>query len=220
MSTPHNPDHLSDEQIGIAEGWRLLDRDECGEWIPQTQFRDGEEWSETGSWCIGNLCAGRTKLTRSELRAARRPKPSELNPPAETSDIGSFSSLAAAFIDAWEAMCVSAHKQARKSGFYDDADKLQALADAHGLGIICHKMRGAQLNALIQSEGGEALEGMRKDLPSDKCPGFTNEEEEYADQIIRIMDMAQARGLRIGQCVPEKMRVNAGRERMHGGKKF
>jgi NTP pyrophosphatase (non-canonical NTP hydrolase) len=74
--------------------------------------------------------------------------------------------------------------------------------------------------SLMHSELSEALEGMRKDLPSDKIEGFSSVEEELADCVIRIMDHAGAHKLRVAEAVVEKMRYNRGREYMHGGKNF
>lgn len=77
--------------------------------------------------------------------------------------------------------------------------------------------------ALAHSELSEALEGFRHGNPlSDKIgdAGFTCAEEEYADTIIRLMDHARQRGLRLGAAIVEKMKMNAGREKMHGGKAF
>jgi hypothetical protein len=47
-------------------------------------------------------------------------------------------------------------------------------------------------------------------------PGFTNEEEEVADQIIRLLDYAGEYKLRIGECIRAKMMKNEGRPYQHG----
>lgn len=125
-----------------------------------------------------------------------------------------------AFVEAFNRIAIEVHHNARSKGFWDASDELQTLADINGLGEEMHKMRNSQLRDLIYSEFGEMCEGERRDLPSDKIPGFTNAEEEMADAVIRIMDMAYGRGLRIAEAVAEKMAYNATRPAMHGGKSF
>jgi len=65
-----------------------------------------------------------------------------------------------------------------------------------------------ELIALMHSELSEALEGDRKDLLSDKIPGFTAVEEEFADLLIRLFDTAGAKQLRLGDAFLAKMRYN------------
>jgi NTP pyrophosphatase (non-canonical NTP hydrolase) len=78
-----------------------------------------------------------------------------------------------------------------------------------------------ELIALMHSELSEALEGLRHgNPPSDHIPEFSAIEEEFADVIIRILDMSQARGYRIGEAVLAKMEFNRNRPYKHGGKKF
>lgn len=78
----------------------------------------------------------------------------------------------------------------------------------------------AEMIALMHSELSEALEALRKDLPSEKIPGYSGVEEELADVIIRIMDYGVARGLDIGRAVVEKVQFNISRTYRHGGKRF
>lgn len=78
-----------------------------------------------------------------------------------------------------------------------------------------------ELIALIHSELSEALEALRHgNPPDDKIPAFSGVEAELADVIIRIMDMAVAKGYRVGEAVIAKMAYNRTRPYMHGGKKF
>lgn len=78
-----------------------------------------------------------------------------------------------------------------------------------------------ELIALIHSELSEALEAVgHGNPPDDKIPEFSGVEAELADVIIRIMDMAAAKGYRVGEAVVAKINYNKNRPYKHGGKKF
>lgn len=78
----------------------------------------------------------------------------------------------------------------------------------------------AELLMLMVTELAEACEGLRHgNGPSDHIPEFSCLEEELADTIIRILDMAAARNCRIGGAVIAKMKYNSSRPNKHG-KKF
>jgi hypothetical protein len=78
-----------------------------------------------------------------------------------------------------------------------------------------------ELIALAHSELSEALEALRHgNPPDDKIPEFSGAEAELSDVIVRILDMAEARGWRIGEAMIAKMAMNKTREYKHGGKKF
>lgn len=70
--------------------------------------------------------------------------------------------------------------------------------------------------ALIVSELGEAVEGIRKPHADEHCPEFTSEEIELADAIIRIGDYAGAFNLRLEGALLAKMAYNRSRPFKHG----
>lgn len=81
--------------------------------------------------------------------------------------------------------------------------------------------------ALVHSEISEALEGVRKDLKDDHLPQYDMFEVELADALIRILDLAGAFNIPIGNIMVEKWeyntkRVDHTREHRSGtnGKKF
>lgn len=72
--------------------------------------------------------------------------------------------------------------------------------------------------ALMHCEVSEAVIGYTR--PSEKIPGFSCEEEELADVILRIMDYAGLKKLRIAEAVVAKHNHNCSRPYRHGGCKF
>lgn len=73
---------------------------------------------------------------------------------------------------------------------------------------------------LMITEIAEAGEARREalDHPDDKIPEFLGIEAELADAIIRIMDFAGGRDLRVGEALIAKLKFNRTREHRHGGK--
>lgn len=64
---------------------------------------------------------------------------------------------------------------------------------------------------LIVSEIAEAMEGHRKSLRDDKLPHRPMIEVELADAVIRIFDLAGAKGYDVSGAIVEKLQFNAQR---------
>jgi len=78
-----------------------------------------------------------------------------------------------------------------------------------------------ELIALMHSELSEALEALRNGNPKDDhIPEFSGLEAEFADVIIRIMDMSSALDLHVAEAIVAKIAYNKTRPFKHGGKKF
>lgn len=126
------------------------------------------------------------------------------------------------FIELFDIFSKSAYENAKLKGWWIDRHNLIAFAEEFGDERLAKFARIAVTGlsiALKHSELSEALEGLRHgNPPDDKIPEFTSEEAEYADVIIRLMDTAAERNLRLGQAIIVKMRMNAGRPYLHGGK--
>ena len=94
------------------------------------------------------------------------------------------------------------HQNAVLHGFYED----------ESVNHVLIKM------ALVVTELSEVIEGFRNGKgikPDEHCPDFSNEEIEVADSIIRLLDYAGWRNLRLGQALQAKHAYNVGRPYKH-----
>lgn len=120
------------------------------------------------------------------------------------------------FVGSFNELAQEAHQNSRNKGFWEEKDALVELASTAGLEDFANRaICGLEL-ALIHSETSEALEGIRKVLQDDHLPEFTMEECEMADVLIRVMDRAAGRKLRVAEAVIAKMAYNQKRPYKHG----
>lgn len=103
------------------------------------------------------------------------------------------------FVDFFGNVSRSVHANARAHGWWEEPRE------------------DGTLIALIMSEAAEALEALRKgNKPDEHCPQFSGAEVELADVVIRIMDMAEARGWNVAGAIVAKHEFNKGRPYKHG----
>jgi NTP pyrophosphatase (non-canonical NTP hydrolase) len=135
-----------------------------------------------------------------------------------------------------------AYKINRASGFNEPDELIQRFHGfLHGLNLPAESIapflpifeqfqqaRAGLKLGLIMGEVGEALEAVRKNKgPDDHIPEFSAEEAECADAVIRLMNYATYRGLRLAGAIIAKNEYNRTRadhkpenRAKEGGKKF
>lgn len=113
-------------------------------------------------------------------------------------------------------MVEECHGRSRSAGWYNDPNT----------GAPIERNLG-EMMVLEHSEISERLEAVRKGLDSDHLPGFTGEEEEVADTLIRLLDYCGYRGINLGKAYIAKLDYNMTRKdhtlearKAAGGKKF
>lgn len=119
----------------------------------------------------------------------------------ETFNIVNDDSVSKMFVFVFNQIARQIHNWAKRKGFWEDGQD----------------RNDGELIALMHSELSEALEAIRHgNPPDDKIPEYSGYEAELADLIIRVMDTASARGLRVAEAIIAKMAYNEGRPYKHG----
>lgn len=95
------------------------------------------------------------------------------------------------------------HNRASTAGWWDEYRQMPEQYRKH---FIAGKI------ALVHSETSEALEGFRKNKADDHIPTRPSVEVEFADTIIRILDLGGALDLDIVGAIEEKLAYNAQRQ--------
>lgn len=106
-----------------------------------------------------------------------------------------------------------AHANAAEHGFYDDHDKLTgflATQGQHELSRVADRSFVIEQLAKIAGEAGEAVAAIQRGLVDDEIA------EEFADILIRTVDLAAHCGFDIGTATVAKMRKNSKRPYKHG----
>lgn len=125
------------------------------------------------------------------------------------------------FIAAFEEMQADAAAINKQSGFVDQEvliDKLEFQLHCMGqfeflplVEMFKHSRVGLKL-ALVAGELSEALEAVRKNIGADPhIPDFSAEEAEIADAVIRLMNYATDRKLRLAEAIAAKNEFNRNR---------
>lgn len=118
--------------------------------------------------------------------------------------------------------CKEAYENSKAHGFWEDYEEMiKSTADMDALDGGEHWTTKYQIDtklhkiALIMSELGEAVEGIRKPHVDEHCPQFNSEAVELADAVIRIFDYCGAFDIPLGAAILAKMEYNASRPYKH-----
>lgn len=107
------------------------------------------------------------------------------------------------YVDPINQFCRDVHADNVKAGWWTDKDTGASIVETRNV---------PEMLMLIVSEVAEGMEGHRKNLNDDKLPHRKMLEVELADAVIRIADLAGAKGFDLGGAIAEKRAFNAQRE--------
>ena len=144
--------------------------------------------------------------------------------------LGEVTSIEEDFYEAIDIVAEQVYNEQVKMGFHDSLIP-GFLADIHVTSYPGSQLEKAEVElnsledtkrlCLIIGEVSEAVEAIRKNITvSEHIPEFTGLEEELADTVICILDLAGQRQLRLGEAIKAKLSYNKTRGYKHGGKKF
>lgn len=135
----------------------------------------------------------------------------------------SFEAACADFVESWNYLAAFHHELMKGKGFWDGENSVIACLQEHAPGLVAVAIAAfdGQKIALVTTESSEKLEALRHgNPPDDKVPEFSGAEAEGADELLRIMDHSKGRDWNIAEAFVAKLKMNAGRAPMHGGKAF
>ena len=118
-------------------------------------------------------------------------------------------------------LMVECARIADEHGFYDEERGLIEFLLKYGTPQWKWVLHTSDLACIarMHSELSELVEALRHgDPPDQHCPEFRSSEVELADLVIRALDWAQQRGLRLPEAMAAKMAYNESRPYLHGKK--
>ena len=142
------------------------------------------------------------------------------------------------FVEGWNFVQQIVHRTAEEKGWWKndlkdlaakitetwDTDLIDGSTDLGKLLSMIKNLPDREIGTLIalqHSELSEGLEYVRMGNPQDdKIPEFTGLEAEFADVVIRIMDVAHHNKLNVVGAILAKVAMNKTRAYKHGGKEF
>ena len=235
MNDLHNPQNRTPEEFGGDEGWRLLTHEEAAILTDRLSAKTAlgravltrlapQFWSQSACrWVAVDI--GETNPTLSEVLTYRTQSP-PLPPtiPVECPNPTDLDAACGDFVESWRFLAAFHHSIMIEKGFWQGEETLDQFLRDNGRDDLAEIAKAAfdgQKIALQGSELAEALEGIRHgNGPDDKVPQFNAAEAEFADVMLRLMDHAHKRGWDIAAALVAKMKMNATRAAMHGGKRF
>jgi hypothetical protein len=131
------------------------------------------------------------------------------------------------FVESFQSLQTDAAAINKKNGFSTDDPLIDEFEQYFDMSPGCEDarikfkplfavMRNARVGLKLMlsvGELGETLEAVRKNLgPDSHCPEFTSEECEVADTIIRLMNYAADRKLRLAEAIVAKNEYNRNRQ--------
>ena len=141
--------------------------------------------------------------------------------PTPESIIGVELSLIKRTVENMEALERVAYTRMLEAGFWKRRHRIINVMNIHSLEEATEgegrRIVLMEALALITSEIGEAVEGVRKDAKDEHLPQYESVSVELADAIIRILDLSGGLGLNVPGAIRDKMEFNrTAREKMHG----
>lgn len=133
-----------------------------------------------------------------------------------------FERACADFVESFNYLAAIHHELMMQKGFWDSENKiLEFIGDRPELRQMVITAFDGQKLALQTTEVSETVEALRHgNGPDDKIPEFSGAEAEQADVVLRMFDQAHRRGWNVAAAIVAKLKMNATREKMHGGKQF